>query len=144
MSGQIQESINLGHRDPFWTISNFYDVVARTDFSFLQHAKVKSRSVMCYEQGWHARFIHADADAVAGYARLCHFEHCITDAVSITDADLVISKSFNGEVFSELAETKIIAAEKALPIAVGVHLVNEHGALLSTVTGEIPLPVAVN
>src|SRR5262249_50693416 len=68
----------------------------------------------------------------------------ITNAVSITDADLVISKSFNSEVFSELAETKIIAAEKALPIAIGVHLVNEHGALLPAVTGGIRLRVAIN
>src|SRR5215813_361349 len=125
-------------------ISNFYDVVARTDFSFLQHAKVESRSVVSYEQGRHARFIRADADAVTGHARLCHFEHRATNAESITDTDLVISKSFNSEVFSELADTKISAAEKAIPIAVRIHLVNEHSALLSAVTGEICLRVTFN
>ena len=65
MSWQIQEGVNLGHTDSLWTVSNFYNVIARPNFSFLQHAKVESWSVMCYQQGRHPRFIHADADAVA-------------------------------------------------------------------------------
>src|SRR5262249_11186579 len=127
MSRQIEESINFGHCDPFWPISDLYDVGARTDFSFLQHAKVKSRSVMRYEQGWHASFIQADADAVARHARLGYFEHCITNPVSITDADFFIRKSCNGEIFSELSETEIIASQEALPVPVGIHLVDENG-----------------
>src|SRR6266850_910352 len=144
MSWQIQESIHFRDRDPFWTISNFYDVVARTDFSFLQHAKVEPWSSVRYQQGRHARLVHANADAVAGYARLCHFKYRITNAVSITDADLAVRKSFHGEVLAELAKSKIIAAQKALPIAVGIHLVGKYGALLPTVTGEVRLPVSIN
>src|SRR5262249_43500163 len=113
-------------------------------FSFLQHAKVKSRSVMRYEQGWHASFIQADADAVARHARLGYFEHCITNPVSITDADFFIRKSCNGEIFSELSETEIIASQEALPVPVGIHLVDENGALFSTVTSEIGLRVAID
>src|ERR1700687_5335711 len=37
MSWQIQEGVNLGHIDSLWTVSNFYDVVARPNFSFLPH-----------------------------------------------------------------------------------------------------------
>ena len=59
---------------------------------------------MCYKQRWHARLVHADADAVARHAWLCHFKYRITNAVSITDADLVIKESLDSEVFSELAE----------------------------------------
>src|SRR5271154_5193174 len=70
MSWQIQKGVNVGHTDSLWTVSNFYNVVARSNFSFLQHAKVESWSVMRYEQGWHPRFIHADANAVTRYARL--------------------------------------------------------------------------
>ena len=99
---------------------------------------------MCYEQGWHARFIHADADAVARYARLCYFKYRVTNAVSIADADLVIRKSLNREVFSELAEDKVIASEKALPVVIGVHLINKNGALLPAMTGEIALRVAID
>ena len=144
MSWQIQESIYLSHGDPFWTIGDFYDVIARTNFPFLQHAKIKPWSVMCYEQRRHSRFIHADAHAVAGHARLCHFKYRITNAVSITDADLVIRKPFNSEVFAELTETEIIATQEALPVMVGVHLVDKYGAVLPSVTREIPLRITFN
>src|SRR5205823_9809316 len=80
MSWQIQKCINLGYGDPLRTVSNFYDIIARANFSLLQHAKVKSWSVMCYEQGRHARFIHSNPDAVARYAWLGHFKFSVTDA----------------------------------------------------------------
>jgi hypothetical protein len=144
MSWQIQEGVNLGHADSLWTVSNFYNVVARPNFSFLQHAKVESWSVMRYEQGWHPRFIHANADAVARYARLCHFKYRITNAVAIANADLVIRKLLNSEVFSELAEDEVFTSEKAFPVLIGVHLINKNGALLPTMTGEIGLGVANN
>ena len=143
MSWQIQEGVNLGHTDSLWTVSNFYNVIACTNFSLLQHAKVESWSVMCYEQGCHPRFIHANADAVARYAWLRYFKFSITDAVSIADAHLVIRKSLDGEVFSELAESKIVAAQKALPVMVRVHLVDEYGAVLPSVTREIGLRIAL-
>jgi hypothetical protein len=54
----------------FWTAGDFHDVITRPNFSFLQHAKVESWPVMFYEQGWHPRFVHPNADAVARYARL--------------------------------------------------------------------------
>ena len=144
MSWQIQEGVNLGHTDSLWTVSNFYDVIACTNFSLLQHAKVESWSVMCYEQGRHPRFIHPNADAVAGYARLCRFEYRVTNAVAIANADLVISKSLNSKVFSELAEDKVITSEKAFPVVIGLHLINKNGALLPTMTAEIALRIANN
>ena len=71
---------------------------------------------MCYEQGRHARFIHSNPDAVARYAWLGHFKFSVTDAVSIAYTDLVISKPFDGEVFSELAKDEVITSEKAFPV----------------------------
>jgi len=144
MSRQIQEGVNLGHADSLWTVGNFYNVVARPNFSFLQHAKVESWSVMRYEQGCHPRFIHANADAVARYARLCHFKYRVTNAVAIANADLVIKKSLDGEIFSELAESKIAAAQKALPIMVRVHLVDEYGAVLPSVARQIGLRITID
>ena len=91
MSWQIQEGVDISHADSLRTVRKSYNVVARPNFSFLQHAKVESWSVLRYEQGWHPRFIHANADAVACYARLCYFKYRTTDAVAIADADLVIS-----------------------------------------------------
>jgi hypothetical protein len=106
MSWQIREGVNVGHTDSLWTVSNFCNAIARPNFSFLHHPKVESWSVMCYEQGCHPRFIHANADAVARHAWLCYFKYRTTDAVSIADAHLVIRKSLEREVFSELAKVK--------------------------------------
>jgi hypothetical protein len=144
VSWQVQQSIDVGHRDPFWTVGNFYDVITRTNFSFLQHAKIESWSPVCDKQGWHPRLVHADAHAVAGNARLCHFKHRVANAVSIANADFVIGKSFNSEILSELAESKITAPKDALPIMVRIHLVDKYGALLSTMTGEIGLPITID
>jgi hypothetical protein len=99
---------------------------------------------MCYEQSRHPRFIHANANAVARYARLCHFKFSATDAVAIADAHLVIRKSLDGEVFAELAQCKIVAAQKALPVMVRIHLVDKYGALLPSVAGEIGLRITID
>jgi hypothetical protein len=99
---------------------------------------------MCYEQRWHPRFIHANTDAVACHAWLRYFKFSTTNAVPIADANLVIRKSLDGEVLSELAESKIIAAQKAVPVMVRIHLVDEYGAVLSSVTGEIGLRITID
>jgi hypothetical protein len=143
MSRQIQEGVNLGDTDSLWTVGNFHDVIVCTDFSLLQHAKVKPWPVMRHQQGRHARFVHADAHAVARHAGLRDLKFSSTDAVSIADAHLVIRKSLDGEVFAELAEGEIVAAQKALPVMVRIHLVNEYGAVLPSVTGKIGLRIAI-
>jgi hypothetical protein len=99
---------------------------------------------MCYEQRRHTRLVHADADAVARHAWLCYFKFSTTNAVAIADAHIVISKSLDGEVFAELAESKITAAQKTLPVTARIHLVDEYGALLPTVPGEIGLRITVD
>src|SRR5579862_6513035 len=144
MPRQIKEGVNLGHAEPLWTISDFYDVVARPNFSFLQHAEVESWSVMFHEQSRHPRFIHANADAVAGHTRLRHFKNCVTNAVAIPNADLVIGKPFNSEVFSELAEDEIFASKQTFPVLIGASLINKNGALLPTMTSQIALRIAID
>ena len=144
MSRQIQKRVNLGHADSLRTVNSLHNLVVCTDFSLLQHTKVESRPVMFYEESRHPRFIHANADAIARHAWLRHFKFSTTDTVSIADAHLVIGKSLDGEVFSELTERKVVAAQKALPVMVRIHLVNEYGAVLPSVTREIGLAVTSN
>jgi hypothetical protein len=99
---------------------------------------------MGYHQGWHPRLIHADTESVARYSRLRHFKYGIPNAVSIADADFVIGKSVNCEVFSELAEDKVVPSEKAFPVVIGVRLINKNGALLSAMAGEVALSIAID
>src|SRR5215470_4824177 len=124
MSWQVQQSVDIGNRNPFWTMRNSYDAVALANFSLLEHAEVKPWPPMRDKQGRHTRFIHANADAVTRDPRLRHFEYCIADPILITDADLIVGKSLDCEVFAELAESKIAAAQKALPVMVRIHLVD--------------------
>src|SRR5205814_9257472 len=116
MSWQIQKCINLGYGDPLRTVSNFYDIIARANFSLLQDAKVKSWSVMCYDQGRHARFIHSNPDAVARYAWLVHFKFSVTDVVSMVFTGLVMSKFFVGVVSSALAKVEGVPLVYALRV----------------------------
>src|SRR5262249_38087095 len=60
MSWQIEEGVNLGHTESLRAVSKFCDVVAGANFSLLQHAEVKTRSMVLYQQCRHARFIHAN------------------------------------------------------------------------------------
>src|SRR3954469_9542805 len=144
MCWQVQETITISNTDSLWTVSGLFNVIACTNFSFLQHTKVKSWSVMCYEQGWHPRFIHADANSVARYARLRYFKFSATDAVSIAYAHLAIGKPFNGEVFSELAKDEVMTSEKVLPVVIRVGLINKDSSMFTTVAGKIALRIAID
>jgi hypothetical protein len=144
MSWQIQERVNVGDTDSLWTFSDFYNFIARPNFSFLQHAKVEPWSVMRNEQGCHPRFIHANADAVARHAWLRYFKFSTTDAVSIADAHLVIRKSLDGEVFTELTESEIVTAKEVFPVMVRVHLIDEYGAVLPSVARQVGLRITLN
>ena len=114
MSWQIQESVNLRHTDSLRTASDFFNIIARTDFSLLQHAKVNP-GLRCSTSRLPSE-VHSfecrrgSTSRAAGY-----FKFSPTDAVSIADAYLVIQKSFDGEVFPELAERKIVAVQGSAP-----------------------------
>ena len=54
------------------------------------------------EQRRHLRLVHPDADAVARDPRLADLEQRRTDAVAVTDADLVIGEAGDREVLAEL------------------------------------------
>jgi hypothetical protein len=71
-------------------------------------------------------------------------EHGRTDLVAIADADLVVAKPFDGEVLPELSVYEVVSSEFALPVPVGVELVDEHGTLLAAVPPGIALTVAID
>jgi hypothetical protein len=144
MSRQIEQRIYVGDRDAFGTIGDLHDVIAGANFSLSQNAEVKPGPVMCHEQGWHTGLVHADAHSVAGYTRLRHFKYRVTDAVAVTDTDFCVEKPLNRKVLSKLAESEIPAAQKALPIVIGIHLVDKYGAMLAAMPSQICLPIAVN
>src|SRR5262249_35813947 len=88
--------------------------------------------------------VHPDADAVAGNARLRDLEDRAADPVPVADADLVVGKTLDREVLPELAVDEIVPTKLVFPVAVGVDLVDEDGALLAAVAGAIALTVALD
>ena len=108
------------------------------------HAKVEARSVVRDEQRCHLRLVHADADPVAGDARLRHFEQRTPDPVAIADAHLVVGQPVDGEILAELSKAQVAAVELRLPIAIGADLIDKDGALLAAMSSQIALTVTVD
>src|SRR5262249_59716584 len=101
-------------------------------------------TMVCHEERRHRLFVHADADPVAGDARLSDLEERVADSIAVADADLVVRETLDGEVLPELAVGEVISSKLALPVAVGVDLLDEHRAMLAAVRQAIRLVVAVD
>jgi hypothetical protein len=99
---------------------------------------------MLDQQSRHPRLIHSYANPVAGHTRLGDFEQRPADPVAVSDANLTVSKALDSEVFAELPECEIAPLQFALPVAIRIHLVDKHGSLLATVTGQITLRIAID
>jgi hypothetical protein len=96
------------------------------------------------QQSRHPGLIHSYANAVAGHPRLRNFEQSAADAIAISDADLTVGQAFHREVLSELPECEIASPQFALPVVIGIHLIDKHSSVFSTVTGQIALCVTIN
>jgi len=144
MAGEIEQGIRLDDGHALGAVGDFDDLVPRPDFALLKHAKIEPWPAMGDEQSSHARFIHPDADAVARNPRLCYLEQGIPDPVAVADAHLIVGQAFDGEILAELAVSEVTTAELALPIVVGLDLIDHHRPVLTPVPRQIPLAVTVD
>ena len=143
VSGEVEQPVDLGGRHLFRARGELEDLVSRLDLALSEHAEVEAGPAMGDEQGGNARVVHANAHAVTGDARLRDFEDGGADLVAVADAHFVVAQSLDGEVLAELPVDEVASSELALPVPIGVDLVDEHGALLAAVPGGIALTVAV-
>src|SRR3954447_874007 len=144
MPGEVEKPVDLGDRHLLGPRGALDDLVSRLDLALLEHAEVEAGTAVRDEQGGNARVVHPQADAVARDAWLGHLEDGAADPEAVADADLVVAEALDGEVLAELPVDEVVASELALPVTVGVELVDEHGAHLAAVPGEITLPVALD
>lgn len=93
------------------------------------------------QQRRHLGDVEAQADPVAGDARLADFEDGAADPEPVADADLVISQSIHREILTEVAVNEIRAAKIILPMAIGGELIDHDGPLLAAVAGKIALTI---
>ena len=145
MTGQVEQRIDLGDAHALGTRRALRDLVAGFDLSLLEDAEIEAGSAVRDEQRRHLRLVHADADAVAGDARLRHFEQTTTDLEVIADVHLVVRKPVDGDVFfPELPIAEVVSTEPILPIAIGRSLIDEDSAMLAAVPRQIALAVAID
>ena len=62
----------------------------------------------------------------------------------VADADLLIGQALNGKILPKLSEDEVVATELALPVMIGLYLVDEDRSLLSSVPGQIGLLVPID
>ena len=140
---QIEQAIDFRNGDPLRPVSDFCNFVSGADLPFFNHAEVKARPFMGNKECRYLRVIHSDADAIAGDPRLRHLEECAPDSVAISNADLIIGKTIDGEILTELAILKVLPLQLLLPVTVGVELIHHQGAMLSAVPCKVALAIAI-
>ena len=141
---EVEQRVDLGDRHLLGAGGELDDLVPRLHLALLEHAEVEARAAVGDQQGGDARVVHPDPDAVAGDAGLGDLEDGGADPVAVADADLVVAQPLDGEVLAELPVDEVVPTELALPVPVGVELVDEDGALLAAVPREVALAVAVD
>ena len=143
MVGRIEEGVDLLDGHPFLRLPHLHDLVAGAHLAFFQDAEVETRPPARGQQGRHPGLVHPDADAIAGHARLGHLEERAADPITVADADDVIGQAFDREVLAELSGDEVGPLQLRFPVAVRLDLVDEDGALLTAVSGQVALTVAV-
>src|SRR5262245_21233589 len=96
------------------------------------------------QQSGHLRLVHTDADAVASDARLCDLEHGFADPVAVANAHLLVRQTIDSEILPELPVGEVVSTELALPIVIGVDLIDELGSVFAAMPDQVALPVAVD
>src|SRR6185295_17558148 len=143
MIGRIQESVDLRHGHTLFRLSYFHDVVARAHLAFLQDAEVEPRPAAGGQQCRHAGLVQPNPDPIAGNPRLSDLEERAADLIAVADADGIVGQSFDREVLAELSVDEVGPCQLLLPIAIRFDLVDEDGALLTPVPGQVALTVSV-
>ena len=142
--GRIEERVDLCDGHSLLRLSHFHDFVAGAHLTLLQDAEIKPRPSAGCQQCWHPGLVHANADAIAGNARLRDLEQRAADLITVADARGIVGQSFDREVLAEQSGDEVGPLQLLLPIAVRFDLIDEDRALLASVTPEISLSVAVN
>src|SRR5262245_45440116 len=143
MMGRIEERVDLCDGHPLLRFSHLHDFVTGAHLAFAQDAEVEPRSSAGGQESRHPGLVHPNADAIAGDARLGDLEQGAADPISVADAHGIVGQSFDREVLAELSVDEAVSLELLLPMAIRLDLVDEDGALLTPVPGQVALTVAV-
>src|SRR5271166_5479270 len=133
MPRQRKQRVDLEDTHALWTSADLDDLIPGFHLAFLKNTEIETGPTVPDQQRGHLRFVHTDTNAVTGDARLRYFEQGAADPIAVANAHFPVRQAIDREVLPELSVGEIIAAELALPIAIGVDLINENGAVLAAV-----------
>src|SRR5262245_19468946 len=103
MIGRVEEGVDLCDRHPLLRLSNLHDFVAGAHLAFPQDAEVEPWPSAGCQQSRHPGLVHANADAIAGNARLGDLEQRAADLITVADAHRIVGQSFDPEVLADLS-----------------------------------------
>ena len=144
VSGQVEQGADLAHAHLLWPDGDPLDLVSRAHLTLLEHPHVEAGPSVRVEQCRHARLLQAQADLEAGDARLGDLEGGVADPVAVSDADLLVGQTFDGEVLAEVAGDEVVAAEHLRPVLIGRPVIHVDGPVLAAMADEVGLAVAVH
>src|SRR5215471_13326064 len=107
MIGRIEECVDFRNCHSFGCLYHPRDFVTGAHISFLENAEVEPRPSARCEQGGHPGFVHSNADAITGNARLSDFEDRAADLIAVADANSIILQSLDREVLAELSMDEV-------------------------------------
>jgi hypothetical protein len=81
---------------------------------------------------------------VTGDTRLRHLEQRAADPVAVSNADLCIRQAIDGKVFAELPINEVVSSQMALPIPIGIHLIDKYRPAFAAMTIQVTLSVTVD
>src|SRR5256885_2363815 len=119
MARLVKQRIDLRHTHLFGTGADLRDVVAGFDLSLVDYAKIEAGSAVLHHEGGHLRLGHSDTQPVTGDTRLGHFEQGAADPVTVSDTDIAIGETVDGEILAELPVDEVVSSQVVLPIAIG-------------------------
>ena len=141
---QVEQRVRVGHRQRVRAGPGFDDLVAGLDLAFVDDPHVEAGAMVTDQQRREPGLAQPQTHPVARDPRLGDLEFGRPDAVPVTDAHVGVGQPVDGQVLAEVAVAEVVAAEMALPVPVGVDLVDQHRPLLAAVAGQVALPVAVD
>src|SRR3954467_13212140 len=142
--GRVEKRVSLGDGHSLCRLSDLDDLVTGGDVAFAKNPEVESRPSARRQQSWHPRLVHPNADAIAGHARLRDLKKRAADLIAIADAHRIVRQSVDGEVFAELSVDEVVSFQLLLPVAIRLELIDEDGALLAPMSGDVALAISVN
>src|SRR6266542_5652855 len=143
MTRRIEERVDLCDGHSLLRLSHLHDFVAGAHRAFLLDAEIEPRPSAGSQQCRHPGFVHSNADAIAGNARLSDLEQRAADLITVADAHGIVGQSFDREVLAELTVDEVGPLQLLLPVAIRFDLVDENGALLTPMPRQVALTVSV-